>query len=251
MLVDSHAHLECSDYAKDREQVIARARENAVGYILNVAIEPEAVSVSRQLADKYDFIYLSAGVHPHYAAKIDFKEFSALWQHDKLVAIGEIGLDFFRDYAPRAKQEEVFRLCLREARQRKLPVIIHQRAAEQDVLRILAEELDLPAKGVMHCFSGDLTWARQCLERGFLISFAGNITYPKADDLRQAAKEIPLDKLLIETDCPWLAPQAVRGRRCEPAHVKYVAEEIARVKGIRREEVEAAAERNFRSLFNI
>lgn len=248
-LIDSHAHISTKDFDKDRDEVIERAFSSGIKYILDVVFDTKSLAWAVELADKYDNVYLSAGVHPHESGKKELSEFSSLFDNPKLAALGEIGLDYFRDYAPRDKQREVFKYCLQEAKRRNLPVVIHQRAAQEEVLQLIKEELDLPVRGVMHCFSGGVDWARQCLEIGFMISFAGNITYPKAVLLREVAKEVPLDKLLIETDCPWLAPQPVRGKRCEPVHVQYVAEEIAKIKGISVTELGEAVTGNFERLF--
>lgn len=251
MLIDSHAHLNDPQFQKDRGSVIAHAVNSGIHYILNVATDLESLLVSIQLAEKYDFIYLAAGIHPHNAGKEDFNKIQQLLGHRKLLAIGEIGLDYYRDYGPRDKQEEVFRLFLREAKRRNLPIIIHQREAQKDIIRILKEEMQLPLRGIMHCFSGSTEWARECIKMGFLISFAGNVTYPKAADLRKAAKEIPIENILIETDCPWLAPQEVRGKRCEPADIIFTAEELAGIKGLSFNDVKRITGLNFKLLFGI
>lgn len=235
MLIDSHTHLDDPQFDSDRDQVIAHAVNSGIHYLLNISAD---IELSVRLADKYDFIYLASGIRP-------------LLNHPKLVAIGEIGLDYYRNYEPKDKQEDAFRQSLREAKKRDLPVIIHQREAQKDVERILKEEMSLPIRGVMHCFSGDLEWARECIKMGFLISFAGNLTYPKAAGLRTVAKEIPIENILIETDCPWLAPEEVRGKRCEPAHISYTAEELARIKGLSLEDIARITELNFKQLFGI
>lgn len=251
MLIDGHAHLYEKDYDNDRDNVIAHAINSGLQYILNVATGFEALKKSILIAEKYDFIYLAAGVHPHYSVEEDCEKVIKLLDHPKIVAIGEIGMDFFRDYSPRDRQEEVFRIFLKESVKRNLPVIIHQRNAQEDVKKIILEELKGKRKGVMHCFSGDSAWAKECIKMGFLISFAGNITYPKATALREVAKEISIDNMLIETDCPWLAPQKFRGQRCEPAYVQYTAEEIAKIKGLTIEDVKRVTGHNFRQMFKI
>lgn len=243
MLIDSHAHLDSFQFDKDREQVIAHAVNSGIHYILNVATDAESLKKAIQIVDRYDFIYLAVGLHPHNSQKEVLPSFS----HPKLVAIGEIGLDYYRDYAPRDKQREVFKRFLNEARDRNLPVIIHQRQAQEDIKKML----EPPLRGVMHCFSGDLEWARECVRMGFFISFAGNLTYPNATGLREVAKGIPIENILIETDCPYLAPQEVRGKRCEPTYVRYVAEELARLKGLTVEDVARITELNFKLLFGI
>lgn len=249
MLIDSHAHLDDHQFDTDREQVIAHAVNSGLQYILNVATDSKSLKKSVELSERHDFIYFAAGVHPHYSADEKAGKIIPLPKHPKLAAIGEIGMDFYRNYGPKEKQEEVFRLFLREARERKLPVIIHQRNAQADIARILREEGSFT--GVMHCFSGNIEWAKECIKAGFYISFAGNLTYPKAEGLRKVAEEIPIENMLIETDCPWLSPQKFRGKRCEPAYVKYVAEELARIKGLSFEDVIRITGLNFRTLFKI
>jgi len=251
MLIDSHAHLDQPEYDSDREEVIAHAINSGVRYILNVSIDCESLKKSIALAEKHDFIYAAAGVHPQNPFPEEFAKMRSLFDHPKIVAIGEIGLDYYRGAEQKEKQIEVFRLFLREAKKRNLPVLIHQREAQDDVLKILREEMTFPCRGVMHCFSGDIYWARECVKMGFYISFAGNLTYPKADHLREVAKAIPIENMLIETDCPWLAPQAVRGERCQPAHVQYTAEIMAKIKGLSFNDVARITQLNFRQLFKI
>lgn len=251
MLIDSHAHMDDPQFQNDREQVIAHAINSGIHSILNIATDLESLKISIDLAEKHDFIFLAGGIHPHNAGKEDFNNVKSLLGHPKLVAIGEIGLDYYRDYCPRDKQEEIFRLFLKEAKERNLPVVIHQREAQKDIVRILKEEMAVPMRGVMHCFSGDVEWAKECIKMGFFISFAGNITYPKATLLRKVAKEIPIENMLIETDCPWLAPEPVRGKRCEPAHLKYTAEELANIKVLSFDDVKRITGLNFRILFGV
>jgi TatD DNase family protein len=251
MLIDSHAHLDDHDFDKDRDSVIAHAINSGLHYILNVATGYESLKTSISIAEKHDFIFLAAGIHPHYSQKEDIEKITPLLNHPKLVAIGEIGLDYYRDHSPIDKQKEIFRLFLREAKSRNLPVIIHQRQAQDDLLEIIKEEMAIPTRGVMHCFSGDIQWAKECIKMGFLISFAGNLTYPKALDLQRVAKEIPIENILIETDCPWLAPQNIRGKRCEPSHVKHTALKLAEIKGLSYDDVARITELNFKQLFRI
>lgn len=245
MLVDSHTHLDSNEFKQDYDKVIVNS---GLDYILNIATDLNSLKLSIDLAEQYENIYLGAGIHPHNADKIEFKQFIKFLNHPKIKAIGEIGLDFYRDIAPRAKQEDLFRKFLCEADTRGLPVIIHQRNAYKEVLDILG---DFSVRGVMHCFSGDSCYVKECIKLGFYISFAGNITYPGAIKLREAAKTVPLDKLLIETDCPWLAPQPVRGKRNEPANVKYVAEQLAQIKNVSYEEIGRITTENFKTVFKI
>jgi TatD DNase family protein len=251
MLIDSHAHLDDPQFDRDRDEVIAHAISSGVHYILNVATDLQSLKTAIGIAEKHDFIYLAAGIHPNYSNKESIEAIKPLLNHPKIVAIGEIGLDYYREHAPKEKQQEVFRLFLQEAKKRKLPIIIHQREAQTDILRILKEEMDMPLRGVMHCFSGDAVWAKECIKMGFFISFAGNLTYPKASNLREAAKEIPIENMLIETDCPWLAPQEHRGKRCEPAFVKNVAEELASIKKLSVEDIARITQLNFKTLFKV
>lgn len=245
MLVDSHAHLDSLGFDKDRDNVI---RSSGLSYILNVATDIKSTKFTLELTEKYGFVYGAIGIHPHHSVTENVLELKKYLDNPNIKAIGEIGLDFYRDYAPRDKQEEIFRVLLKEAETRSLPVIIHQRNAQKEILDILN---DYSVTGVMHCFSGDLEFAFDSIANGFYISFAGNITYPKAENLRKIAKEISIDNILIETDCPWLAPQKMRGKRNEPKYVQYVAEEIARIKSMSLEEIGETTTGNFRKLFCI
>ena len=245
MLVDSHTHLDGSEFEEDVDLVIKRSN---LDFILNVAIDIKSLKKSLELAKKYSFIYVSAGIHPNNSNEEDFEQFRGMLDNPKIKAIGETGLDYYRDYSPVDIQKDVFEKCLKEAENRKLPVVIHQRNAEKDTLDIIRK---CGVVGVMHCFSGSIEFAEKCLELGFYISFAGNITYPKANELRNVAKNVPIDRILIETDCPWLAPQVHRGKRNEPGYVEHVAFEIAKIKQMSFEEVGAITTNNFKRIFSI
>ena len=254
-LVDSHAHLDSKPYANDLDAVIARARENGVAHILTVGCDLESSRASVDLALRYPDVYASVGIHPHEANMVDgavIEELARMIESvDKVVAIGETGLDFYRDRSPRDLQERSFRQHIQLARDTGKPLIIHDRDAHDDVVRILQDERAADVGGVLHCFSGDLDMARKCLEMGFYISFAGPLTYPKNDELRAIASILPIDVMLVETDCPYLAPQDWRGKRCEPAYVRTTAETLAKVKGLTLEDVARITSLNAWRLFGI
>ena len=253
---DSHAHLADERFAADREAVLARARDASVTRILTIAegTRPDECEKTLALTEQHDFLWAAVGVHPHEARRATEKTFDAiekLAQSPRVLAWGEIGLDYHYDHSPRDLQQAAFRRQLQRARACKLPVIIHCREAWDDCLEILGDEWASAALGgILHCFSGTPEVARQALGGGFLISFAGNVTFARAEDLRAAAQAVPVEHLLIETDCPYLAPQALRGRRNEPAYVVETAAELARLHGITREEMGARTTENFLRLFS-
>ncbi|MBE0597526.1 MAG: YchF/TatD family DNA exonuclease [Desulfuromonadales bacterium] len=235
-LVDTHAHLDNAQFRDDREAVIARALEQGVTRLLTVGTDLASSRLSIEIASAHPEVYAAVGIHPHDALTASEETLEQLRElitsAPKVVAVGEIGLDFYRDRAPREAQREAFRRQIRLAREVDLPLIVHDRDAHQEVLQILREENAQEIGGVLHCFSGDLEMARQCLELGFYLSFPGTITYPKNEELRQVVRGVPIDRLLVETDCPYLAPQPFRGRRNEPAYVRHTAEAIAAIKGL-------------------
>ena len=256
--VDSHSHIDGPEYDGDRNEVIQRARQAGVRAILNVGTgDPNSRALERavQLAEKHDDIYAAVGTHPHDARLFDARaehRIKALIKNSCVIAWGEIGLDYHYDNSPRDVQREVFRRQLRLARDAGLPVIIHTREAEDDTIEILKSESTASGlSGIMHCFSGSLKLAKSTIELGFMISFAGILTFKKADDLRAVAKHVPLDRLLIETDCPYLAPVPFRGKRNEPAHVVEVARCIAGIHGKDIQEIGAITTKNFVSLFGL
>lgn len=254
-LVDSHAHLDSKPYTNDLDEVIHRARQNGVENILTVGCDLESSRASVDLAIRYPNVYASVGVHPHDATTVTDEVIDELRRMvesvDKVVAIGETGLDFYRDRSPRDLQEHSFRRHIRLAKELNKPLIIHDRDAHDDVVRIMQEENAGEAGGVLHCFSGDLAMARKCVEMGFYISFAGPLTYPKNDELRSIAAALPVDVMLVETDCPYLSPQDWRGKRCEPAYVRATAEKLAEVKGLSLEDVARITSLNAWRLFGI
>jgi TatD DNase family protein len=256
-LIDSHAHVDVSDYDADREDMLRRAQAAGVGTILAIGNGPELdkLGAAVSYADTHDWIYASAGIHPHeakLATDAHYAELERLAQHPRVLAWGEIGLDYHYDHSPRDIQRRVFREQLQLARAAKRAVIIHCREAWPDCLRILEEDWQSSGLGgIFHCFTGTLGEARHGIEMGFLISFAGNVTYPKAQNLRDVAREIPLNHLLIETDSPFLAPQPHRGRRNEPAYVVEVARTIANVRNLPPSEVADVTAANFRRFFDL
>src|SRR5262245_18758621 len=239
MYVDSHSHIEGPEFDADRETVIQRALDAGVEIIVCVGdgdVAGDSHAAAFHVAEEQSFIYTTVGVHPHEARLLDddlCARLRDLAQHPKVIAWGEIGLDYHYDNSPREVQREAFRKQLRLAREFQLPVSIHTREAEADTIAILEEEWnDSGLGGVFHCFTGTRDFAVRAVERGFHISFSGVITFKKADDLREIARALPLDRILIETDSPFLAPVPYRGRRNEPAFVVESARAIAEVRGV-------------------
>ncbi len=254
-LIDTHAHLDSSQFNSDRDEVIAMAFSQGISHIVTVGCDLESSRINVEIAQKYPEIFAAVGIHPHDARQADDEGIAQLrkmvQQNGKIVAIGEIGLDFYRDRCPRDIQRDAFRRQIRLAREVGLPIIVHDRDAHDEVLQILKEENASEVGGVVHCFSGDLSMARACIAMGFFISFPGSITYPKNDDIRKVIEHIPVDHLLVETDCPYLAPQPKRGRRNEPALVRFTAEKLAEIKGLSLEDVSRVTNLNAYSLFGI
>jgi TatD DNase family protein len=254
MLIDTHAHLEMREFNDDRDEVIKRAKDAGVEYIVTIGTTVESSRDAVMLADKYDFIYAAIGIHPHEAKDILHPAYEVLRhfaKHKKVVAYGEIGLDYYYEHTQRVVQQRKFRDMLYEAKELKLPIIVHDRDAHEDTLRILKEDWDPALGGVMHCFSGDIEYAKRVMDLGFHISIAGPVTFPKAQALRDVVKQVPIEQLLIETDAPYLAPQKYRGKRNEPAYVRYTAEEIAKVKGLSFDDVARITSFNAMQLFGI
>ncbi|MBI4665398.1 MAG: YchF/TatD family DNA exonuclease [Nitrospinae bacterium] len=254
MPADSHCHLNDPAFEADREEAIARAQEAGVSLILNVGYDAPTSHLGIKLAERHGWMYASAGIHPNSATMADGKTLSTirdLAKHPAVVAIGETGLDYYRDRAPKDVQENSFRAHIAIARELGKPVIIHCRDAYEDALRILKEEEIEKTGGVMHCFGGSPEEARKFLELNLHISFAGNITYPKAGGLREAVKAVPGHRLLIETDAPYLAPQKNRGARNEPSYLPEVAKTAAETRGVTYEDIQRISVTNFEELFNI
>jgi TatD DNase family protein len=254
MLIDTHAHLEMREFNGDREDVIKRAREAGVEYIITIGTTIESCRDAVMLADKHDSIYAAIGIHPHEVKDILHPAYEIIRhfaQHKKVVAYGEIGLDYHYEHSSRTDQKRKFRDMLHEARELKLPIIVHDREAHEDMLQILSEEWSPELGGVMHCFSGDADMAKRLIEMGFLLSIAGPVTYPKAEALRDVVRQIPIDHLLVETDAPYLSPVPMRGKRNEPAFVRHTAEAVAKVKGLTLDDVARITSFNAMQLFRM
>ena len=255
--VDSHCHIDGAEYDADRDEVIARAQAAGVKTMLNVGTgDPHSGALERavELAEKHESIYAAVGVHPHDAKLWDDSAEHRLpdlvKQSRRVIAWGEIGLDYHYDHSPREVQRKIFRRQLQLAREANLPVVIHSREADADTIALLREELTgYERAGVMHCFGGSLPMAQSAIQLGFYISFAGNLTFKKADDLREVARKLPLERLLVETDCPYLSPVPFRGRRNEPAHVIETARCLATLHEKELADVGRITSENFRSLF--
>jgi TatD DNase family protein len=258
MLIDTHTHLDDTRYEGDREAMIARAREAGVGAFITIGCDLATSRAAVELADRYPFVYASIGVHPHEVRHIGddwYDEFRRLAQHPKVVAYGEIGLDYHYNYSPPKLQRERFREQILLARELRLPVVIHTREAQEDTIGILKEEHAADIGGVFHCFTGDAWLARDGLDLGFDLSFSGVVTFQNAAMLREIVKTVPMDRILIETDCPYLTPAPHRGKRNEPAYVRLVAEAIAGVKStaapVSVDEVGRLTSANARRLFKL
>src|SRR5512134_372466 len=251
MLVDSHCHLDFPDLAGRVDEALALMRENGVTHALCVSVTLQEFPQVRALAERYPNLYASVGVHPDYAdvPLVTEKELVTLADHPKVVAIGETGLDHYRIKGGAEWQRERFRTHIRAARSSGKPLIIHMRDAAEDTLRIMREEQASEVGGVMHCYTGTWEVAQAAMDLGFCISFSGIVTFKNAAALREVAKQVPLDRMLIETDSPFLAPVPYRGKTNEPGLVKYVAEEIARLRQVSLDEVAAAPSASFFQLF--
>ncbi|MCL6585062.1 MAG: TatD family hydrolase [Anoxybacillus sp.] len=254
MLFDTHAHLNAVQYSEDVEEVIKRAQEEKVCNIVVVGFDRPTIARAIELAEQYDFIYAAVGWHPVDAIDMTDEDLYMLEQlaaHPKVVALGEMGLDYYWDKSPKDVQKDVFRKQIALAKKVKLPIIIHNREATADILTILQEENAQEVGGIMHCFTGSVEVAKQCIAMNFYISFGGPVTFKNAKKPKEVAKDIPLEHLLIETDCPYLTPHPFRGKRNEPSYVKYVAEAIAELKEISLEEVARQTTENAKKLFGI
>ncbi|HRK61851.1 MAG TPA: TatD family hydrolase, partial [Candidatus Omnitrophota bacterium] len=251
---DTHCHLYYDDFDADRAEMFARAKAVGVNTFLNVGVNLAISKVCLEYAEKYPNVYASAGVHPteaHKAAEEDFAEIEALLKHPRVVALGEVGLDFYHQDSPRDIQEKVFIRFLEMQQRVKKPLIIHSRDCFDRLLEMLRDFGKAPYAGVFHCFTGDRAVMKQCLDLGFHISFSGILTYKKNDELRAACAECPQDRVLIETDCPYLPPQSMRGKRNEPALMLETAQMAAQVRGVSVEELARLTTRNGFKLFGI
>jgi TatD DNase family protein len=256
-IVDSHAHLDSEDFAGEIGDIIARAEDFGLVGIVTIGIEPPHWDGCLALAGQYSIVHAALGIHPNSAGQASdamLARLEALCRREegspRVVGIGETGLDYFRDFVPHDVQRRSFSAHLALARELDLPVIIHNRDAHEDLLEVLKTDGE-GTRGVMHSFSGDADYARRCLELGYMISLAGPVTFRKAEDKHLVARYVPLDNLLIETDCPYLTPEPYRGRRNEPANVAYTSRAIAALRGVSFEEVAAATTANAARLFGI
>lgn len=253
MIFDSHAHYDDESFDKDREEIINEIHNNNVIGVLNCGASLDGAKKSVELADKHDFIYAAVGIHPEFADNFDdstIEELKTLAKHNKVRAIGEIGLDYYYDENPEIQiQKEVFRKQMKLAGELNLPVVIHDRDAHGDTLEIMKEFTNV--KGVVHCFSGSVEFARECLKLGYFIGVTGVVTFKNSKKVVEVVKEVPLDKLLVETDCPYMAPTPFRGKRNRSDYIKYVIEKIAEIKNITVEEVENQTILNAKNLINL
>lgn len=255
-LIDSHAHIQAAEFGSEIAQVIQRAEEAGVEKIIVVGGVGDLASnrAGLELTKTFPRLFATVGMHPHDAKDVneqDFEELRELTQSSRVVAVGETGLDFYYDHSPRKTQKELFCRFIQMARESRLPIVVHVRDAFPEAIELLRTHGEGQIRGVIHCFTGDSVAAREFLDLGFYLSFSGIITFKNAQPLREVVRDIPLDRMLIETDSPYLAPVPHRGRRNEPAFVRFVAEAVAKLKGISIEEVAQATTRNAQDLFGI
>lgn len=255
MLIDSHAHIDDEKYDLDREAVIQNARDAGVDIIINPASDEESSRRAVALSEKHPMIYAAVGFHPHDASAYKFQEHGRMlreWaKKDKVVAIGEIGLDYHYDLSPREDQQKVFVDQMKIAKEVALPIVIHNRESMEDMWRLLKEHFAPEYGGVMHSFSGSVEMARIFLEMGFYLSVSGTLTFKNARRLPEVVAMMPLDRLLVETDSPYLTPTPYRGKRNEPAYVGFVVEEVARIRGMQPQEVGEITAENTKRIFGI
>ncbi|MBM2802157.1 MAG: TatD family deoxyribonuclease [Deltaproteobacteria bacterium] len=256
MLIDSHAHIQGKEYAGEAEAVIARARDAGVETIIVVggAGDMSSNSEAVALAAKFENVYATVGMHPHDAKDVDADELKTLRElasHPKVVAVGETGLDYYYNHSPQDTQQRVFAQFIHMARDTELPIVVHERDAAQEAEDLLRREGAGKLRGVIHCFTGNYEAACGYLDLGFYLSFTGIITFKNAEPLREVVRKVPLEKIFVETDSPYLTPVPHRGKRNEPAYVRFVAETIANVKGVTLDEVARVTTTNVRALFGI
>lgn len=252
-LIDSHVHLQAGAFDADRAEVLERARAEGVAWLINVGYDLESSAASVALAERYPSLFATAGIQPHYALTTgagELAQLRSLLDAPKVVALGEIGLDYYHDRAPRPAQRELFEIQLRIASERELPVVIHSREAHADTVAVLSQAAHRKPV-IMHSFSGDWAHAEACLAFGAYLSFSGPLTFPRAVELHDVARRAPLDRLLVETDCPYLSPHPFRGKRNEPARVRLVAERLAALRGMTFDEVSEALWRNTCAAFEL
>lgn len=253
-LIDSHAHLDDGRFDNDRDEIINKLRDEGIELVLNPGADLTTSKKAVKLADEYDFIYAAVGCHPHDSKYMDddtMDVFRDLSKNEKVIAIGEIGLDYYYDNSDRETQKIWFREQIRLATELDLPYIVHDRDAHEDLFKIMKEEAKSNTRGILHCYSGSMEMAKEFIKLGFYISLAGPVTFKKAKTPKMVAREVPIDKLLIETDSPYLTPEPYRGKRNEPKFVRYVAEEIAGIREVSTEVIIQSTNRNFKSLFSL
>lgn len=254
MLIDSHAHLDDKRFDKDRDEIIKNLKNNDVSIVINPGADLASSIKAVDLAQEYENIYAAVGIHPHDAKTMDddtIEVLKSLLKKDKVIAVGEIGLDYHYDFSPRDIQRKWFREQIKLAKEFNLPIIVHDREAHKDVYDILKEEQDGTLRGVLHCFSGSVEMAKEYIKMGFYISFAGPVTFKNAKTPKETVKSIDINRILIETDSPYLTPHPHRGKRNEPLYVRYVAAMIAELKGLTIEEVARITAENTKRLFGI
>jgi TatD DNase family protein len=252
-LIDSHCHLDSDQFDADREQVIERALASGVSQMVAIGTGngPPDLEAGIRLADRYEFFYATVGVHPHDAAKandVTFQSLADLTNHPKVIAIGEIGLDYHYDFSPRETQQAVF---IRQMQIAKKPIVIHTREAWDDTIKLIREHWDPERGGIMHCFSGNPEQAQQALDLGFYLSFGGIVTFPKALEIQESARMAPIDRILVETDAPYLAPVPKRGKRNEPAFMVETVRKLAQLRGESEQAIADSTTNNFRRLMSL
>ena len=254
MLIDTHCHLDFKDFDRDRDSVIERAKKAGVSRIVNVGSSIEGSRRSLELAAKYDIVYASIGVHPHEASSVTdevINNFKTMAKEKKVLAVGEVGLDYYRNMSPREVQQSAFRKFIHLAMDLGLPLIIHARDANREVMDILRMERKGAVSGVMHCFSGDGNFLNECLDMGLYISFTCNLTFKNAKNLKKVASSMPAERLLLETDAPFLAPQELRGKRNEPSYLTYLVDEWSKVLKLSKEDIARITTHNADKLFKL
>jgi TatD DNase family protein len=254
MLFDTHAHYDDERFEEDRYEIINNAHKEGVSYIINAAADFKSIASSISLSQEFDFVYAAVGIHPHSAGETDENTIEIIKEsagNPKVVAIGEIGLDYYYDNSPREIQKIWFSKQITLARSLNLPIIVHDRDAHEDVMNIIKSDHAEETGGVMHCFSGSVEMARELLNLNFYISIGGPVTFKNAKKVIEVVKYVPLDRLLIETDCPYLTPEPYRGKRNYSGYVRLVAEKIAEIKGVSFEEIAEVTLQNAKMLFKI
>lgn len=259
MIIDTHAHLDQPEFEGDLDNVIHRAKSSGIEVIISIGLNADSSRTTIALAEKYGNVWATVGVHPHFASTLSeamVSELRAMARHPKVVAIGETGLDYYRNRVPREVQKRAFEIQLALAREFGLPVVIHDRDAHDDVMSVVGEWAegappDGEFNGVLHCFSGDLALALAAISYRFAISVAGPVTYPKSERLAEVVRGVPLSALVVETDCPFLAPQQFRGRRNEPAYLRFVVERVAQLRSMPMEKIAETTSDNARRLFRL